>query len=75
MDRMESRVIPVDLDYRTVTGLKNEAREKLARIRPHTIGQAARISGVDQSDISILLVHVEAVGRRKGDVPRGTEDN
>jgi len=55
-----------------VQGLKNESREKLIRIKPRTIGQAMRISGVDPSDISILIVHLEAVRKRAGRVPHGT---
>jgi len=52
------RKIPVDLDYSKVYGLKTEARQKLEKIRPASIGQALRISGVDPSDIDILLVHL-----------------
>ena len=73
--RLEDRPIPDDVDYYRITGLKKEAREKLATIRPRTIGQAMRISGVDPSDISIVLVHIEAIqrqSRRGDDVPRGT---
>ncbi|MGB4267577.1 MAG: hypothetical protein WBK20_00200, partial [Spirochaetota bacterium] len=44
---------------------KNEAREKLKKIRPETIGQALRISGVDPSDISIVLVHLESLYRKQ----------
>ncbi|HOS38325.1 MAG TPA: tRNA uridine-5-carboxymethylaminomethyl(34) synthesis enzyme MnmG [Spirochaetota bacterium] len=88
LNRMEERIIPDDVDYRAIAGLKNEAREKLVRVQPRTIGQAMRISGVDPSDASILLVHLEARERvakkekrkenadnartNRGDVPRGT---
>ncbi len=75
MEAMEARLIPQTIDYDSIAGLKNEAREKLKKIRPHTIGQAARISGVDPSDVSILLVHVESIKRNGGDVPRGTQGN
>ncbi|MFH0975560.1 MAG: tRNA uridine-5-carboxymethylaminomethyl(34) synthesis enzyme MnmG [Spirochaetota bacterium] len=64
MKRLEDKLIPADIDYSKIKGLKNEAREKLSRIRPATIGQAQRISGVDPSDVSILLVHVEALTRK-----------
>ncbi len=74
MEKMESRSIPVTIDYSTILGLKNEAREKLTRIRPLTIGQASRISGVDPSDISILLVHLESAFCKKNEVPRGTSN-
>ncbi len=72
MKRMEEREIPESMDYSIVQGLKNESREKLKRIRPRTIGQAMRISGVDPSDISILIVHMEALQKRTRRVPHGT---
>lgn len=72
MRRMEGRTIPEELDYREIKGLKNEAREKLVSIRPKTIGQALRISGVDPSDVSILMVYIESIGKKMRDVPRGT---
>ena len=65
MKRMESRRIPESFDYAGVSGLKNEAREKLEKIRPETIGQASRISGVDPSDISLVAVRLEALSRRE----------
>jgi len=74
MGRMESKLIPENIDYKTIQGLKNEAREKLTKIRPATIGQASRISGVDPSDISILLVYIEAASLKLKEVPRGTSD-
>ena len=61
---MEAKKIPEDIDYSTVQGLKNEAREKLIRFRPQTVGQASRISGVDPSDVSILIVHLEILGKK-----------
>jgi tRNA uridine 5-carboxymethylaminomethyl modification enzyme len=51
--------LPADLDYAAVTGLSNELREKLARIRPDDIGQAARISGMTPAAISLLLIYVK----------------
>ena len=60
MLRMENKEIPTDIDYNNIQGLKNEAKQKLIEVKPATIGQASRISGVDPSDISILLVHIEA---------------
>ena len=57
--RLEGRHIPADLDYRGVIGLRNEARERLLRHRPETVGQASRIAGVNPADISVLLVHLE----------------
>jgi tRNA uridine 5-carboxymethylaminomethyl modification enzyme len=57
--RYEEWGLPVDLDYDCVTGLSNEVRQKLARVRPATIGQAQRISGVTPAAISLLLVHLK----------------
>ena len=58
MDRLESLRLSDSFDYRAVRSLSIEAREKLSSVRPRTIGQASRISGVSPADISILLVHV-----------------
>jgi len=66
LESLETTSIPVDIDYGDIQGLKNEAREKLRKIRPATAAQALRISGVDPSDISILLVYLEARRRQDG---------
>jgi tRNA uridine 5-carboxymethylaminomethyl modification enzyme len=55
---LDDRRVPADLDWRTVTGLSTEAREKLSRIRPVSVGQASRISGVRAADVAVLLVHL-----------------
>ena len=61
--------IPTGVDYATVPGLKRESAMKLAEIRPSTLGQAGRISGVSPADISILMVFIES-GRASGNSPR-----
>jgi tRNA uridine 5-carboxymethylaminomethyl modification enzyme len=62
MRRLENRAIPTDFDYDAIIGLRNEARQKLQRFRPATVGQAARIQGVNPADISLLLIHLERRG-------------
>ena len=65
LEMMENKYIPETIDYGSIQGLKNEAREKLKKVKPETIGQAMRISGVDPSDISIVLVHIESLHKNK----------
>jgi tRNA uridine 5-carboxymethylaminomethyl modification enzyme len=72
MERMENTIIPDSIDYRSINGLKIEARMKLEAIKPKTLGQALRISGIDPSVISILVIHIESLARNKKEVPRGT---
>jgi len=59
LSRLEGRLIPEDLDYSRVKGLANEARQKLEQIRPRSLGQASRISGINPADIAILMVYLD----------------
>jgi tRNA uridine 5-carboxymethylaminomethyl modification enzyme len=57
--RMETRRLPTDMNYATISGLRNEARSVLARFQPATLGQAARLAGINPTDIAVLLVALE----------------
>ncbi|CAM4142088.1 tRNA uridine-5-carboxymethylaminomethyl(34) synthesis enzyme MnmG [Bacillus paramycoides] len=59
MKKMENKKIPVDIDYDAISGIASEARQKLKDVRPLSMGQASRISGVNPADVSILLVYIE----------------
>ncbi len=63
MHRLEVKLIPEDIDYKDVINLRTEAVEKLSRIRPRSIGQASRISGVSPADISVLLIYLAKYGK------------
>lgn len=63
LNKMEKKRIPNDIDYSDVRGLASEAKQKLALIRPLSIGQASRIAGVTPADISVLLVYLEHYNR------------
>lgn len=58
MQKMEDKDINPNFDYSQLVSLSKEAREKLLKIKPRTLGQASRISGVTPSDISVLMVHI-----------------
>ena len=63
--KLESKIIPDDIDYNEITGLRKEAIQKLNKMKPRSIGQASRISGVSPADISVLLVYMEQFRRKK----------
>ncbi len=57
--KMESLILPDDIDYKALSGLSNEVVEKLSRVRPRSLGQASRISGITPAAISVLQVHIK----------------
>ena len=61
--KLENRKIPENIDYNEIQSLRIEAKQKLSQIRPASIGQASRISGVSPADISVLLVYLSAAGK------------
>ena len=68
MRKLENKRLPDDIDYRSITGLRLEAQEKLSAIRPLNIGQASRISGVSPADINVLMIYlVKQKGRQNNE--------
>ncbi|HHY52739.1 MAG TPA: tRNA uridine-5-carboxymethylaminomethyl(34) synthesis enzyme MnmG, partial [Clostridiales bacterium] len=65
LSRLEQMLLPEDMDYYQVTGIRLEAKEKLTKIRPRSMGQASRISGVSPADISVLTIWLESHGRQR----------
>mgnify|MGYP003303595978 FL=1 len=59
IQKLENSKIPIKFDYKKVNSLSSEGKEKLIKIKPTSIGQASRISGVSPSDVSILMVHLK----------------
>ena len=66
MEKIENRHLSEALDYSLIKGLRNEAKQKLNKIKPVSVGQASRISGVSPADISVLLVYLEQQRRQEG---------
>lgn len=73
--RLEGRRLPADTDYAAIPGLRLEAQEKLARIRPGSIGQASRISGVSPADVSVLLIWLSSRGNHAARPADGPDDS
>lgn len=75
--RLEGHPLPADLNYYELPGLRAEAQEKLASVRPATVGQASRLAGVNPADISVLLVHLKRhkAEARVNDLPGGRIDD
>lgn len=68
--KMEVKLIPEGLDYEDIRGLRIEAKQKLSAVRPHSVGQASRISGVTPADISVLLIYMEQFNRQHKNVDK-----
>lgn len=66
--KLENKKLFSDIDYSSIEGIRLEAREKLDQIKPLSVGQASRISGVSPADISVLLVYLEQQRRKRGDI-------
>ncbi len=62
-EKLENRKLPENIDYTSMQGLSREAAQKLDQVRPESVGQAARISGVSPADISVLMIHLERMSR------------
>ena len=62
--KLEQKLLPNDIEYKNIKGLRLEARQKLDKIKPNSIGQASRISGVSPADISVLLIYLEQLKRK-----------
>ena len=64
--KMEKKLLPEDIDYEEISGISLEGRQKLNKLKPISIGQASRISGVSPADISVLLIYLQMKGNKNG---------
>lgn len=71
--KMEQKVLPEEIDYEKIKGLRLEARQKLNKFRPYSIGQASRISGVSPADVSVLLIYLEQHRNKKTNLRFSTQ--
>ena len=62
--KLEAKILPERIDYETINGISLEGRQKLNKFKPHSIGQASRISGVSPADISVLLVYLQQLNKK-----------
>ncbi len=65
--KLEKRKIPKGIDYEEIKGIRIEARQKLNKVKPESVGQASRIEGVSPADISVLLIYLESL-KKRGDL-------
>ena len=63
--KLESKILPENIDYEQIKGISLEGRQKLNKFKPHSIGQASRISGVSPADISVLLIYLQQRNEKK----------
>ena len=62
--KLETKLLPEDIDYETVQGISLEARQKLNKFKPRSIGQASRISGISPADVSVLLIYLQTINKQ-----------
>ena len=75
MQKLEEKLLPPDIDYAAIGGLRLEARQKLNKIRPRSLGQAMRISGVSPADISVLMIRLADAGVPEKEKKTDEQDN
>ena len=62
--KLETKLLPEEIDYETVQGISLEARQKLNKFKPRSIGQASRISGISPADVSVLLIYLQTIKKQ-----------